>query len=76
MKQICVVTWYNSTNYGTQLQATSLCKYFEEKNYKTYVLKNFRVKRYMLKHPQLLRTRIRVKLNQKNAQKFFGLVLL
>ncbi|MBO5163938.1 MAG: polysaccharide pyruvyl transferase family protein [Ruminococcus sp.] len=72
MKRICVVTWYNSTNYGTQLQATSLCKYFEECGYKTYVLKNFRVKEYVLKHPRLLKTRVMAKLNNKKTKKFFN----
>lgn len=69
--KICVVTWYNSPNYGTQLQATALCRYFEKKGYDVSILKSFRVKSYMIKHPRLMITRFREFLNKKNQKKFF-----
>ena len=71
MKQVCVVTWFSSWNFGTQLQATSLCKYFEEQGYRTYILKRFAVKSYFAKHPRLLISRVRRRLEKKKIDAFF-----
>ena len=71
MKKVCVVTWYKSDNYGTQLQSTALCKYLEKKGLDTYMLGRLKVRPMLLKHPQLLITKIAVKLNQKKQKEFF-----
>lgn len=71
MQKICVVTWYNTDNYGTQLQSAALCKYLEKCGMDVYVLKAFKYLPHILKHPQLLLTRIAVRLNEKNRKKFF-----
>ena len=71
MKTVCVVTWFTSWNFGTQLQATSLCKYFEEQGYHTYILKKFSVKSYFIKHPQLLLSRVRRRFKKKKIDAFF-----
>jgi len=71
MKKICVVTWYSSPNYGTQLQSASLCKYLEEQGMDVYILHKFKVKEYMLKHPRMLISRIKMKLHTKEKDKFF-----
>lgn len=71
MRKICVVTWYSSSNYGTQLQAASLCKYLEGKGMDVYILHKFKVKKYMFKHPRMLISRIKMKLHTKEKDKFF-----
>ena len=71
MKKICVVTWYKSPNYGTQLQSASLCSYLKEKGFDVYILHSFKVKEYLIQHPSLLISRIKMKLNTKKKQKFF-----
>ncbi len=71
MQKICVVTWYNTDNYGTQLQSAALCKYLEKCGLDVYVLKAFKYIPHILKHPQLLLTRIAVRLNEKKRIKFF-----
>lgn len=71
MKKICVVTWYDTDNYGTQLQSAALCKYLEKCGMEVYVLKSFKVISHFIKHPQLLITRIAVRLNEGNRKKFF-----
>ena len=71
MKKICVVTWYNTDNYGTQLQSAALCKYLEKCGMEVYVLKSFKVIPHLIKHPQLLITRVAVRLNEGNRKKFF-----
>ena len=41
-KQICIVTWYNSINYGTCIQAYALAKFLEELNYNVIFLQNYK----------------------------------
>lgn len=50
MKKICLVTWYNSVNYGTCLQCYALSKYLKDKNYEVFVPENFKYY-YGIKHP-------------------------
>lgn len=71
MRKICVVTWYKSPNYGTQLQSASLCKYLEEQGLDVCILHSFKVKEYLIKHPSLLYARIQMKLHNKEKEKFF-----
>ena len=71
MKKICVVTWYKSPNYGTQLQSASLCSYLKEQGLDVYILHSFKVKEYLAKHPSLLISRVKMKLHTKEKEKFF-----
>ena len=71
MKSVCVVTWFDTWNYGTQLQATALCKYIEKLGYKTYILKRFAVKEHFIRHPQLALTRLDSRINKKRTDEFF-----
>ena len=72
MKKVCVVTWYSSFNYGTQLQSTSLCKYLEENGCEVSILKNFSVKPYLFRHPSLAYAKIMNRLNEKKRLAFFN----
>lgn len=38
---ICVVTGFTGENYGTKLQSTALCRYFEQIGYDTVILNGF-----------------------------------
>lgn len=71
MRKICVVTWYKSPNYGTQLQSASLCKYLEEQGLDVCILHSFKVKKYLIMHPSLLYSRIQMKMHNKEKEKFF-----
>ncbi|MBO4878555.1 MAG: polysaccharide pyruvyl transferase family protein [Ruminococcus sp.] len=71
MKKICVVTWYSSPNYGTQLQSASLCKYLEEQGLEVHILHKFKVKEYLLRHPSMLISRVKMKLHTKKKDEFF-----
>lgn len=58
MKKICIVTWYKSTNYGSQFQAMGLYKYLESKGYDVSFLNKYEVLSYYLLHPTLLVSRL------------------
>lgn len=61
-KKVCVVTWFGGSNFGTTLQATALCKWFESKGFDTMILGSFRPPAYMLAHPDLLCETLRCKI--------------
>ncbi len=71
MKKICITTWFDSYNYGTQLQSAALCKYLEQRGLDVYMLGQLRIHKMLLMHPQLLITKIAVKLNEKKRREFF-----
>lgn len=50
IKNIGVVTWFNSLNYGTCLQCYSLTAFLEKQGYYTYVPESFRYY-YGFRHP-------------------------
>lgn len=70
MKKICIVTWYKSTNYGSQFQATGLYKYLESKGYDVAFLNKYEVLPYYLLHPTLLISRIQRLLHWKKMKAF------
>ena len=47
---VIVVTGFKGGNYGTKLQSTALCKYFEKLGYTTSILEKFSYKGYFLRH--------------------------
>lgn len=61
-KSVCIVTWFGGQNFGTTLQATALCKWFEMKGYETTILGSFRPPIYTVMHPNLLMELISSKL--------------
>ena len=73
-KTVVIVTGFEGENYGTKLQSTALCHYFESLGYKTYIIGSFRVYSFMLKHPAIFLNRIRCKIESKRTQKFFNAV--
>ena len=68
---ICVVTGYEGENYGTKLQSTALCKYFEQMGYSTMILNKFRVMPWFLLHPNLLINRLINYMHIKRNRAFF-----
>lgn len=71
-EKIIVVTGFKGGNYGTKLQSTALCKYFEKLGYKTSILEKFNYKGYFLKHPDIGFARILKRtLSRNDTKKFF-----
>ncbi len=69
---IIVVTGFKGGNYGTKLQSTALCKYFESLELDTSILDGFRYKGYFLLHPDIGLTRILKRIISRNdTKKFF-----
>lgn len=69
---ITVVTGFKGGNYGTKLQSVALCKYFEGKGYKTFILEKFNYKGYFLRYPDIGFSRILKRTWSKNdTKKFF-----
>lgn len=69
---VIVVTGFRGGNYGTKLQSTALCKYFEQLGYRTSILEKFSYKGYFLKHPDIGFTRILKRIiTRKDTEKFF-----
>lgn len=69
---IIVVTGFTGGNYGTKLQSTALCKYFEYLGYDTAILNKFRVMSWFFMHPNILVVRLKNYLNRKNNISFFN----
>ena len=69
---VCVVTGFAGGNYGTKLQSTALCKYFEKMGYDTVILDKFRVFPYFLRHPLILKNRLLNRINRKQNIDFFN----
>lgn len=70
---ICVVTGYAGGNYGTKLQSTALCKYFEQLGYSTVISNKFRVMPWLLLRPDLLKNRLINYINKRHNKVFFDL---
>lgn len=69
--KIYVVTGYKGHNYGTKLQSTALCKYFEKLGFHVEIVERFWVKSFFISHPVLFLNRVKNKLNQKKQSLFF-----
>ncbi len=71
-ENIIVVTGFRGGNYGTKLQSTALCKYFEKLGYNTSILEKFSYKGYFIKHPDIGIARILKRtLSRNDTKKFF-----
>lgn len=70
-KNICIVTFYKSCNYGSNLQAIALSKKLNSMGYNILFLGKFNVKLFIMRYPKLLFARIVNKLNNKQRKKFF-----
>ena len=69
---VIVVTGFKGGNYGTKLQSTALCKYFEKLGYDTSILEKFSYKGYFLKHLDVGFARILKRtLSRNDTKKFF-----
>src|SRR5574344_313796 len=49
-KNVCVITWYNSLNYGTCIQCYALTQFISKNGYHVFVPESFKYY-YGLKHP-------------------------
>lgn len=70
-KKICLVTFYKSNNYGTNLQALALETVLKKWNYDVSFLKTFQVKSEFLKHPMLLYAWLSLKHNLEKNHAFY-----
>lgn len=71
-EKICIVTFYGSTNYGSNLQAIGLAGALTKMGYEVAFLKDFKVKSFILRHPRLVYARIINRINNKKKQAFFN----
>ena len=70
-KRITVVTGFRGGNYGTKLQSTALCKYFEKLGYHVSILEKFTYKGYFFRHPDIAIARILKRTLLRNDTKRF-----
>nr|WP_294493431.1 polysaccharide pyruvyl transferase family protein [uncultured Anaerosporobacter sp.] len=63
IRKICVVTWFNSLNYGTCIQCYALTKYLSNQGYIIFVPESYRYY-YGLRHPYETCLRILSKIKQ------------
>lgn len=70
-RSITVVTGFRGGNYGTKLQSTALCKYFENAGFETSILEKFTYMGYFLKHPDIGFARVLKRTISKNDTKRF-----
>lgn len=71
MKKVCIVTYYDSSNYGSRLQSTALSLALKDLNCDVYFLKSFKARKFTLMHPRMVYARLYNKLNRKKKEAFF-----
>ena len=71
-REICIVTWFGTENYGSNLQAIGLSQTLKEMGYEPFFLERFKVKSFLLKHPTLLYARVINKINMNKRRAFFN----
>ena len=74
MNNIYILTFGGGTNYGSCLQATALCKEFNELGYDVSIVTRFAVGSVFIRHPQLFLVRIINKFHSGIREKFFNSV--
>lgn len=70
-RNACVVTYFRSFNYGSQLQSYALCHALEKLGFEAYIFERFFVLPYFIKHPSLFVSRLRNLLFRKERKTFF-----
>ena len=73
-RKVCIYTMFGSTNYGSNFQAIGLSKTIEELGYDVYLLDEFRVLSFFIRHPYLLLIRIVNRINRKKRRAFFDAI--
>lgn len=71
-RSVCVVTWFGTENYGSNLQSIGFSKTLTKLGYKPYFMERFRVKSFLLKHPVLLYARVINRINLNKRKAFFS----
>lgn len=71
MRKLYIVTYYNSPNYGSRLQALALSRYLGRFDFDVIMLKEFRVLGSFLRHPSLLAARLYNKAHARRRRRFF-----
>ena len=71
-RSICIVTWFGTENYGSNLQAIAFAQSLNELGYEPYFITHFKVKSFLLKNPMLLYARVLNRINQKKGKAFFS----
>ena len=71
-RKICIVTWFGTENYGSNLQAIGLSKTLKELQYEPFFMGKFKVMSFLIKHPTLLYARVINRINLKKRRAFFS----
>lgn len=71
-RNICIVTWFGTGNYGSNIQAIGLSKTLANLEYSPYFMGKFKVHGFLLRYPVLLYARVTNKINQKKQRAFFS----
>lgn len=71
MKQVCIVTFYNSLNFGSRLQALGLARSIDKLGYEARFLRYFKARLFTIKHPHMVYARICKRLAKKKNKEFF-----
>ena len=71
-REICIVTWFGTENYGSNLQAIGLSRTLKELGYEPYFMEKFKVKSFLLRHPNLLYARVINRINLNKRKAFFS----
>ncbi len=71
MRDLYIVTYFKSANYGSRLQAYALAQYLEHLGYNVRMLDEFKVARSFIRHPSLLLARVYNKLHGRRRRKFY-----
>lgn len=71
-RDICIVTWYGTQNYGSSLQSYGLSTVLKNMGYNVSFLGYFKVYPFLFRHPNMLYARLINKLNRKKTNGFFN----
>lgn len=71
-RHVCIVTWYGTDNYGSNLQAFGLSAVLNKQGYDVSFFGGFKVHSFLIKHPLLIFARIINRLNNKKRNSFFN----
>lgn len=74
MNNIYILTFGGGINYGSCLQATALCRKFNELGYDASIVTRFAVPSVFIRHPQLFLVRMINKFHSDAREKFFNSV--
>lgn len=70
--KICIVTWYGTPNYGSNLQSYGLSRVLSAMGNNVFFLEKFKVRSFTLRHPMMAYARLINRISQKRMKAFFS----